>query len=451
MSAYDTRVMRGELGKILLQQGISIVVQVTSDEENSEKEPLHTYSIKFDSQAMQRFADDRTRLTGWILNGIVCHDIIDLVQVSIEDQLARLIADTVCRQSGDDVTVTANQMRSSEFASSLFGHTFHATYSRLERLPADVLGKISALLPRREAVTLGQSNKQTRDTLSGPRAGIKVIDYVSVATVLDPAHGWSRRKGVIGYFSAFKVTSLEELAHLPHEARQLRLDLPINTIVTSDILPGYIEQLTFGFKFNQPIEDLVLPVSLTHLTFGTMFNKSIASLVFPNALTHLTFGVDFNQPIEGIKLPASLTHLTFGLDFDQPIDGINLPSSLTHLTFGYEFDKSIKNLELPSSLTHLTFGFKFNQPVEGVKLPASLTHLTFGSMFNKPIEDLVLPTSLTHLTFGDMFNKPFNSVKLPASLVHLNLSYRYSSNQFHDIKRMYPLNTHLKIARSEQK
>ena len=374
MAAYDTRVMGGELAKILFQQGISVVVQLTDDDQQEEKE--HAYSIKFDPQVTQRFADDQT---GWVLNGIICHDVIDLVQVSIEGHLARLIADTVCRQSEGDAA--AGQTRCREFARSLFGHTFRAAYSRLEQLPADVLGKISALLPTREAVTLGQSNKQTRDTLSGPRAGIKVSDYVSVTTVLDPARGWSRRKGVIGHFSAFIVTSLEELAHLPREARQLWLGLPSDTVVTSDMLPGFIKQLDFSASFDQPIEGLKLPASLTHLTFGFYFN----------------------QPIKGLKLPASLTHLTFGHGFDKPIDGLKLPASLTHLTFGSKFDHPIEGLELPASLTHLTFGSYFDQPIEGLKLPASLTHLTFGNYFDHQIEGLKLPASLTRLTLSQWY------------------------------------------------
>jgi len=422
---------------------------------------------------------------GRVMNGIQCKDVLELLQVSIETQIARLIADTVCRSDASDPAVCR------EFASNLFGHTFPVIIPRLAVLPEAILWMISKSLPNCDAVALGQTNKQVRDDLSKPVHGFKVTDYVDIKTMLDPSRGWARRKGVIGRFTAFYVSTLDELAHLPRGTLQLELRLPKESILTSaNTFPASLTHLTFGDDFNGPVDDLELPASLTHLTFGVIFNqrirriellasltylkvggdKSIENLKLPASLTHLVLGhgghgpvatiEDLNLPdslthlefslrqsIETLKLPASLTHLTFGTYFNQPVENLELPASLTHLVIGERVSGStvgslklpaslthlevggfqpIEHLNLPASLTHLTFGTYYNQPIDQITLPASLTHLQFGFYFNQPIDQIKLPASLTHLIFGVNFKRPIDRLKLPASLAHLEFSYAFN-------------------------
>jgi len=449
MTTYDQQALNGKLAKMLDQQGIRIHVRVddeTITKEEEERDVGRVYSLHFDIRAMKNM-EKAAAAGGRFMNGIQCKDVIELLQVSIESQIARLITDTVCRSSGA-AAAESDPALCREFASSLFGHTFPVILSRLAVLPEALLWMVSNSLSKREAVVLGQTNKQLRDDLSKPVHGLKVLEYVDIKAVLDPSRGWARRKGLIGNFTAFYVSTLDELIHLPRGTLQLKLNLPERSIVTSAMLSrlSLMTHLDFGDKFNQPVEDFELPASLTHLKFGTYFKRPVKELKLPTSLTHLEFsGKKFNQPIDGLKLPDSLTYLKLGWGFNQPIEGIELltsltylqiggdksienltlPTSLTHLVIsGHEaLNQSIEHLILPNSLTHLEFACRLNQSIEKLKLPASLTHLTFDAYVKESIENLKLPASLTHLDLGGHFEQPIDNLKLPASLTHLTFGY----------------------------
>ena len=467
MTTYDQQSLGGKLAKTLAQQGIRIHVRVSVNEADEptkkENDAARLYSLHVDVREMKRMEKDQV---GRIMNGIQCKDMIELLQVSIESQIARLVADTVCLSS-DAATVESDPALRREFASSLFGHTFPVILPILSVLPEALLWMISKSLSKREAVVLGQTSRQVRDDLSKPVHGFKVIEYVDIKTVLDPSRGWTRREGLIGNFTAFYVSTLDDLVHLPLGTLRLELRLPKEAIVTSAMLSrlSLLTHLDFGRKFDQPVEEFELPASLTHLTFGIDFNQPVEQLKLPASLTHLEFGGDkFNQPVDRIelltslthfqiggdksiatlKLPTSLTHLTIsGHVTNHSIEHLRMPDSLTHLTFGaYVYIKgSIENLKLPASLTHLELDGNFDQPIDNLKLPASLTHLTVNYHFSQPIENLKLPASLTHLLLAGNLDQPIENLKLPASLTHLEFG------GYHPIKNLkLPASlTHLKF------
>ena len=196
-------------------------------------------------------------------------------------------------------------------------------------LPRELFGEISNALHFKDVIQLGKSNKQSLSNLNKTDFGYKAICVMCVNDVFDERNGYVKKPYVIGHFTQFQISNLNDIKYLPH--------------------------------------------SLTHLQFSPSFNESVDNLAFQlqhhSSLTHLTFGSYFNQSVDNIKFPQSLTHLTFGFDFNQPIDNIKLSTSLTHLIFGHYFNRFIGNLKLPQSLRYLEFGSHFNQRIDNTTLP----------------------------------------------------------------------------------
>ena len=166
MAAYDNETLGGELARLLTRQRIEIHVQVNEEEEEQKtSDANHVYSLRFDVQALHLMA---MRSGQRSMNGIKCNDMVGLFQVSIEYQMARLIADTVCRSGATAPTLDSDPTMCREFATSLFGHRFLPIIPqpKLSVLPEAILWLISTSLPKHEAIKLAQTHRQSRNDRS---------------------------------------------------------------------------------------------------------------------------------------------------------------------------------------------------------------------------------------------------------------------------------------------
>jgi hypothetical protein len=423
---YDRMFLDGKLGRMLDRANVSIQVIRSEQIATDEYFKLHLHLAVLESLEFPAS-----------VCGIVCEDRLAALQVGLEHQIVRLIAQTGCNTR---VTMPASPLsRTDALASGLFGHIPPPhKRNKLHSLPASLVDLIGRLTPSQSLVQLARTSRSVaRDVKDVPVHN----EWVPMSAI---------GSNSVGHFRSVRVRTRQELENLPLSVTDLQLEFEMNEkpchdliIVPSHVrvlyincdlisaskllrLPEGLLHLTFGAYFNQPVENLQLPNSLTHLTFGLAFDQLVEKLQLPESLTHLTFDYNFNQPIEELQLPTSLTHLAFDLEFDWPIEKLQLPASLTHLTLGTYFNHPVEDLQLPDSLTHLTFSHAFDWPVGKLKLPPSLTHLTFGDAFNQPIEHLRLPASLTHLTFDQSFNQPVEQLQLPASLTHLTFGESFN-------------------------
>jgi hypothetical protein len=312
---YDRVFLDGKLGRMLDGARVSIQIMLMPNSSRFAQTPLENHLQLHLHRAALKSLEFPA-----LICGIVCEDQLAALQVGLEHQIARLVAQTGCNTR---VAMPASTLsRTDALAQGLFGHVPPPRQrTDLDQLPDALVDLIGRLLPSQSFVQLARASRSvSQDVKNVPIEN----EWVPMSTIGPKS---------VGRFRSVQISSRRELQKLPQSITHL--------------------QLHFTEEEEQSREPINIPDHIRELYINCNPMLVSDSLQLPASLIDLTFGECFNQPVEKLQLPASLTHLTFGCDFNQPVEELQLPASLTHLTFGQRFNHSINQLRRPASLTSI--------------------------------------------------------------------------------------------------